>query len=281
MPIFNATDAPTDLAEINQHTIAYRSIGTGTPFLLCQRFRGHLDHWDPAFLDELAKNFRVIIFDYAGCGNSSGAPGDNIEDLANDGIQLVDALGIDNFVVGGWSLGGLAAQHIAMLRQERVTHLVLFGTIPIRKATSAARRMLYEHATLRDNDPEHEVALFFGDTSDRARRAAEASRNRIFQRIVDRSPYIRPSDYADLSKSSKPSPAADRKVEAYLKNTNTPVLAIAGDHDIIFPVARWFEVVVDWKSLHLLVLPQAGHAPHHKEPEFCAEVTTRFVKKVG
>ena len=47
----SAIDAPTQFAESNGRQLAYRSIGEGEPMVLCNRFRGILDSWDPAFLD--------------------------------------------------------------------------------------------------------------------------------------------------------------------------------------------------------------------------------------
>lgn len=64
-----AVDVKTAYAEVNGRKIAYRSIGKGMPIVLCQRFRGNLDSWDPLFLDELGKNYRVLIFDYSAFGS--------------------------------------------------------------------------------------------------------------------------------------------------------------------------------------------------------------------
>ena len=78
-----AVNAKTQFAEINGRKIAYRSIGEGTPMILCLRFRGNLDSWDPAFLDELAKNYQVIVFDYSGFGLSTGTPSTNMTGFAS------------------------------------------------------------------------------------------------------------------------------------------------------------------------------------------------------
>jgi pimeloyl-ACP methyl ester carboxylesterase len=52
---------------------AYRQVGEGTPALvLLQHFRGNLDNWDPALVDALARDRRVVTFDNAGVGGSSG-----------------------------------------------------------------------------------------------------------------------------------------------------------------------------------------------------------------
>jgi len=34
--------------------LAYRSVGEGKPIVLCLRFRGDMDSWDPAFIDARA-----------------------------------------------------------------------------------------------------------------------------------------------------------------------------------------------------------------------------------
>jgi pimeloyl-ACP methyl ester carboxylesterase len=46
---------------------AYREVGEGTPALvLLQHFRGNLDNWDPALVDALARDRRVVTFDNTG-----------------------------------------------------------------------------------------------------------------------------------------------------------------------------------------------------------------------
>jgi pimeloyl-ACP methyl ester carboxylesterase len=45
----------------------YPSVGKGKPIVLCHRFRGVLDLWDPAFIGSLAaEGFLVVTFDYSG-----------------------------------------------------------------------------------------------------------------------------------------------------------------------------------------------------------------------
>jgi len=102
----NATNCKTLFAEINGRKIAYRSIGNGDPIILCQRFRGNLDDWDPAFLDALSKNYNVITFDYTGFASSTGNPPTNMFLFAKDVVDLSKALNFKKIIVGGWSFGG-------------------------------------------------------------------------------------------------------------------------------------------------------------------------------
>lgn len=49
---------------------AYRE--GGVPLVLLMHFRGNLDNWDPALVDTLAQNRRVVAFDNTGVDGSSG-----------------------------------------------------------------------------------------------------------------------------------------------------------------------------------------------------------------
>jgi hypothetical protein len=63
---FTAANTPTRFVDVGGRRLAYRSGGDGKPLVLCHRFRGVLDLWDPAFIDGLAaRGFRVITFDYS------------------------------------------------------------------------------------------------------------------------------------------------------------------------------------------------------------------------
>src|SRR5262245_3644548 len=111
---FSAVNSPTQFVTVNERKLAYRSIGNGAPMILCQRFRVTLDDWDPAFLDALAENFTVIIFDYTGIAASTGEPHSTILDFANDVKDLASALQLNKFIIGGWSFGGAVAQTFAL-----------------------------------------------------------------------------------------------------------------------------------------------------------------------
>ena len=120
----SAVTAPTQFVMIDGRRIAYRALDDGPPLILCNRLRGVLDVWDPAFLDALAENFRVITFDYSGLGQSTGRATYERKALAKDAEDLADA----RFAIGGWSLGGMAAQVVVALYSERVTHAILIDT---------------------------------------------------------------------------------------------------------------------------------------------------------
>jgi pimeloyl-ACP methyl ester carboxylesterase len=77
-----------------------------SPLLLCQRFGGTMDDWDPEFVARLAARRRVIRFDSAGIGESDGVTPSTVRGMAEIVPALLDELDIDVVDLLGWSLGG-------------------------------------------------------------------------------------------------------------------------------------------------------------------------------
>ena len=100
------------------------------PLVLFQRFRGNLDNWDPALIDALASTRRVVTFDNAGVGSSSGSTPHTIEQMAHDAIAFVDALGLSQVDLLGFSIGSFVAQEMALIRPALVRRLVLASSAP-------------------------------------------------------------------------------------------------------------------------------------------------------
>jgi pimeloyl-ACP methyl ester carboxylesterase len=110
---------------------AYREVGEGTPALvLLQHFRGNLDNWDPALVDALAHNRRVVTFDNAGVGGSTGATPSTITQMARDAIAFLEALELDAVDLLGFSIGSFVAQEIALMRPAVARRLVLASAAP-------------------------------------------------------------------------------------------------------------------------------------------------------
>jgi pimeloyl-ACP methyl ester carboxylesterase len=70
----------------------------------------------------------VIIFDQAGVGRSNGVAASTFQGWADNVISLVSALGIPKIDLLGFSMGGCAAQMIALTAPDLVRKLILAGT---------------------------------------------------------------------------------------------------------------------------------------------------------
>ena len=110
---------------------AYRQVSEGTPALvLLQHFRGNLDNWDPALVDALARDRRVVTFDNAGVGGSTGTTPSTIAQMARDAITFLEALELGAVDLLGFSIGSFVAQEIALFRPAVVRRLVLASSAP-------------------------------------------------------------------------------------------------------------------------------------------------------
>src|SRR6266545_1454608 len=91
------SELPNELiSPANGVDYAYRETGeSAVPLVLLQHFRGNLDNWDPALIDALASNRRVVTFDNAGVGGSSGTTPDTVAQMARDAIAFLTANGFD------------------------------------------------------------------------------------------------------------------------------------------------------------------------------------------
>lgn len=79
-------------------------------------------------LDELSRHYRVVTFDQRWHGRGIRSPRFLLDDCADDGAAVLDALGIDRAVVVGYSMGGASAQVMWQRHPERVAGLVLCST---------------------------------------------------------------------------------------------------------------------------------------------------------
>jgi pimeloyl-ACP methyl ester carboxylesterase len=113
---------------------AYRDTGPeasgGVPLILFQHFRGNLDSWDPALIDALATDRRVIAFDNAGVGGSTGTTPNTVEQMAYDAIAFIAAMDAGQVDLLGFSIGSFIAQQVALTRPAIVRRLVLASAAP-------------------------------------------------------------------------------------------------------------------------------------------------------
>jgi pimeloyl-ACP methyl ester carboxylesterase len=110
--------------------IAYEVRGSGEPLLLMQGLGYGRWGWEPV-VGGFADEFRVLFYDNRGIGESDVPPGPyTARQLAEDAVAVLDAEGVERADVVGASLGGMAAQELAIGFPDRVSRLVLVCTTP-------------------------------------------------------------------------------------------------------------------------------------------------------
>lgn len=112
------------------HRIHYYAEGpaSGPPVVLVHGLGGRSEDWRNLAPYLVNAGFRVYLPDLPGYGRSE-QPADfsySISDEAEAVVGFLDALGLKQVDLGGWSMGGAIVQHVAARHPERVRRLMLF-----------------------------------------------------------------------------------------------------------------------------------------------------------
>jgi pimeloyl-ACP methyl ester carboxylesterase len=106
----------------------YESLGEGAPLVL----QGH-DHTPWLFFQApiFSQTYRFITYDRRGTGRSNAPSGEwSIADFARDLRNLLDALDLEQAIVGGSSLGGIIAAQFLLDYPERTRAAIIGHTTP-------------------------------------------------------------------------------------------------------------------------------------------------------
>ncbi|GFP58615.1 hypothetical protein ACSS6W_005902 [Trichoderma asperelloides] len=126
--------AEPQFIEVNGTRFAYLRFGSAAkntvPLVFLQHFRGTFDHWDPQLIDPISTSREVILLDNSGVGKSNGTVPGTYAKWADNVSLVVKALGIPQIDLFGFSMGGFAAQMVALNYPTLVRKLILAGTGP-------------------------------------------------------------------------------------------------------------------------------------------------------
>jgi len=269
-----ATDSISRVTAENGIEYAYRDFGAGdVPLVLLQHFRGSLDNWDPALIDALASERRVVAFDNVGVAGTTGRTPSRVEAMAHDAIAFVDAIGVERIDLLGFSIGSFVAQEIALIRPDLLRRLVLASAAP-----QGAPGMhgwapdVIGAVGGREPNPQGYLDVFFAHT-DSSRQAGQEVAGRIFGRTADRdeptSWETRQAQYDAICAWGIPNHALLERVTGI----QLPVFVANGDSDpMILP--RYSHLLAGLlPDARLKIYPDAAHGflfQHHAE--FAADV---------
>ncbi len=278
-------------------TLEYETVGSSAdpPLLLIMGFGAQLIAWPQAFCTRLAAGGRfVIAFDNRDCGLSSKLAGQGAEvgavvaaasagdferaralaaytlsDMSDDGLALLDALGIERAHVLGSSMGGMIAQTMAIEHPERLL------TLTSMMSTTGEREF-------GQSTPEATQALLSPAPGDRAGYVDAAERSLIWRsrkypnlaatlKLAGES-YDRCYSPEGTSRQLAAMIASGSRADG-LRRVELPTLVIHGlDDTLIAPSGgeRTAELV---QGARLLLLADMGHdRPEPLWPEICGAI---------
>ena len=260
----------------NGTTYAYRRFGRkgAIPVVFLQHFRGNLDNWDPALVDDIAAGREVILVDNSGVGSSTGSTPHSVTGLARDILAFTDALGLTQIDLFGFSLGGFVAQETVLLRPRLVRRLILAGTGPQGgRGFHAWSEEITSHAYKDVPGAEDIFYLFFAPTQTSRAKAKEFA-ERIFTRERDRDQKpalaVRDAQAEAITDWGIP----DTTKLARLAGITQPTLVANGSNDILVPTVNSYLLAGHIPNAQLIIYPDANHGFLFQYPhEFAAEVS--------
>ncbi len=251
--------------------IRYEVRGEGPPLLLISG-TGH-DHtfWSgqaPRFEQE----FRCVVFDNRGVGESDAPPpGYSLADMADDAAAVLDAAGIEQAHVMGFSMGGHIAQELCLRYPARVLSLGLHHTwtknCPLLESFQLARKRLAEHGDLLALAEMSLLGLHAHDYRDAHAEELEQKK----QWLVERSG---PSHgWVGQLQACVAGDTWDR-----LQEIRAPTLVSGSDRDLIMDPHHAREIHAGIAGSRLVVLEGTGHVALIERPGEFAELCLGFLR---
>lgn len=119
-------------ADVNDIKIAYYIRGKGKPLLMINGYLSTMSLWDPALLEELEKNYQLILFDNRGVGFSTDTIQNHttMEQMADDAAELIRYLGYKKVNILAWSMGARIGQQLLIRHPSLVEKAILCSANP-------------------------------------------------------------------------------------------------------------------------------------------------------
>jgi pimeloyl-ACP methyl ester carboxylesterase len=268
-------DASTQRIEAeNGIEYAYRDVGEGeVPLVLLQHFRGNLDNWDPALVDALAADRRVVLFNNVGVASTTGATPSTVEAMGHGALGFIEAMGFTRIDLLGFSIGSFVAQEIGLIRPDLLRRVVLASSAPqgAPGMHGWAPEVIGAVGTP-ETSPEGYISVFFAPT-DSGREKGWQAAGRIFGRTTDRDEpttwQTRQAQYDAVCAWGVPNHSLLQRVAAI----DLPVFVANGDSDPMILPRYSYLLAGLLPDARLTIYPDAAHGflfQHHSR--FAADV---------
>jgi pimeloyl-ACP methyl ester carboxylesterase len=284
-------------ARANGLTLHYETSGDPShpPLLLIMGLGGQLITWPQPLIDALAAaGYYVIRFDNRDAGLSTelkelGKPDllragiastlrlpvrapYALDDMADDTLGLLDALGIDSAHIVGISMGGMIAQLLAIRHPARVRTLTLIMTHSGNPSLPGARWPIRLRMVLRPKLQSREQIVRYSMQTMRLIGSPGFPFPDDVLRAMQTAQFDRAFRPAGLARQTAAILAAGNRAKA-LRRMQRPTLVIHGADDPLIPVAAGYELATLIPNADLEVIAGMGHdVPPQLVPRLAASL---------
>jgi 3-oxoadipate enol-lactonase len=264
-------------ARIGDINIYYEVVGKGRALALIMGLGGGIP-WMLRQIPAFSQQYQVVAFDNRGTG-ATDAPDYpySMEMMAADLHGLLEHIGVDTAHIFGISMGGMIAQHFALLYPEKVKTLILGATTcggAHRVAPDMeAIKVLFDMERMRKLAPEE--------------RAAEMLPFVFSQEFIDNNQPLIQELLGKMVGHVTPLHGYNRQAQAImghdtyerLPEISVPTLVIAGDADKLVPVDNSRIIASRIPNAELIVLTNMGHGFNIEAADEVNRIVLRFLNQ--
>ncbi|MDE5414490.1 alpha/beta fold hydrolase [Alkalihalobacterium chitinilyticum] len=258
----------------NGAEIYYEVHGQGEPLLLIMGLSHNSLSWFRT-LPELAKHYKVIIFDNRGCGKSETPTSPySIELMAEDARAVLDAAEVDSAHVYGISMGGMIAQRLTLLYPERVKSLVLGCTTAggpnhVQPSMEVSMQMMARaNSQATPEEMAWEAARLIYSSS-----FIETNRDIIAEDIKKRIEIPTSAQGYMLQLQA----CLGHHTDEELHQIKCPTLVFHGDADVLVPYPNGQNLANKIPNAELITIPGAGHIYTSEAPDLVHNKLREFL----
>ena len=278
-----SVDQETITAEVNGISLAYKSVGRDEdpPVLMIMGLLASHKVWGEQIVNGLVDSgYRIILFDNRDTGDSEkldrlGKPNlywkyflyslgitfstpYTLEDMAYDGVALLNHLEIDEAHIVGASMGGMIAQVMALEHPARIRSLTLFFSTPGfdtpgLSGPSENFKMAMKESFVLNLLGKEEEALIVTEKS------LTGSRYPFDETNFAKEAKIRLKQGINTSNAQIAAVGASPNRASSLQEINRPTLIIHGSEDPLIPVDHGIYLQQNIPNAKKLILEGLGH----------------------
>ncbi|MCM3664155.1 alpha/beta fold hydrolase [Mesobacillus subterraneus] len=257
--------------EVGSTAVSYFDKGEGKTIVLIHGFAGSKLYWEKV-LPDLSVNNRVIAIDLPGHGDSEmELENYSIEDMAGLIKEFLDKLELEEVTMFGHSLGGYITLAFCELYPQYLNGFSLVHSTANPDSEEAKAGRESNAKKVLEQGPEEFIKglstkLF---SKDHTEMNAQDIKNTV---EIGMSTSIDGLASALMAMKNRP----DRNI--VLKDTDMPVLLIAGEQDQIIPPEKTFTVKKE--NIEQRIIEGAGHMSMYEKPGELVKIMKDFLAKI-
>ncbi len=258
----------------------------GVPLVLLHGLGNEAHLWDD-FIPSVSPHYRVLALDQRGHGDSDWDPEAryDAESMTDDLEAALDAVGIDRFVLVGFSMGGRVAMTFAGRHPERLAGLVIVDIGPEVDARGILRISgeMSEHRAPVFSSVQEYVAMlslnYPAGQPEALKRMAEFGLRRRDDDLLElkMDPKLRGERPSDEAARAKEDQFIQQQWDALAKVPCATLVVRGAASDILSPDTADKMVDDVLRNGRLAIVPQAAHSVMTDNPKGFEEAVCEFV----